>query len=355
MPQSAASFWTQTDAGADRAAVIPPLNEKRAFLASGAAWPDEPPPFCIETPSSLVFLTRHRAFKLKKPVVLPDADLRRLADRARICAEDFRLNRMFAPEVYRRLVPLVREGDGRLVLGGRGRVVDWLVEMVRLPAAQMLDRRLAVGPCPRRDEIADLGARLIASYHRQPWHWRAGVIYHARLTAILRADAACLVQQERHLAVFPLVDLLAWVALRLAMAAPEIRLRGVMGLLCDGHGDMRIGHVCLSDPPLAFHRVAASPDMRLIDPYHELTALGLDAAQLGAEWIGPALLDQLAQAGLRPPSRRLLGLYAVLQCLTQARAAIDPAHMAAGQTPAQGLSRMRCLLAMAARIGERTP
>ena len=328
------------------------LGEKRAFLASGAAWPDERPPVCIETPRSLVFVTQHLVYKLKKPLHLPSGDLRFLGPRARICAEDFRLNHRFAPDLYLGLVPLVRGIDGALVLGGHGRVVDWLLVMKRLPAAQMLDRRLAVGPTPHWDEMADFGARLIRSYERQPGGLLAGLVYHKHLRTNLASDAQHLTMLLPHLGTFPLADLLAWSATRLAFAAPEIWMRAMMGCLRKGHGDLRARHVCLTDPPFAFHRVAVVPDDLLVDPYYEITGLGLDAAKSGVEWIGPALLSQLTQTGFRPPSPRLLVLYAVLQCLAQARAALALSLVTTPSPQTQDLHQVRCRLAMAVRIAE---
>lgn len=331
------------------------FHEKRAFLASGAAWPEEGPPLCVETPRSLVFLTRNRAFKLKKSLPRKGDDPRHMARRARDCAEDFTLNRALAPEVHLGLVPLVRAADGSLALGGQGRVVDWVMEMARLPAAQMLDRRLVSGPPPCRDDIVALATRLVASYRRDTSGWRAGAAYHARLTGALEADAGHLTGLLPRLGSFPLADLLGWARVRLALARPELRVRGVLGLLRTGPGGLCLEHLCLSDPPLVFHHVAVPKDGRLTDPYHDFAGLGLDAAELGAEWIGPVLLDHLAQSGLRPPSPRVLGLYAVLHCLTQARLAATPdphlpgPHLS-GALPAPGIDRLRRVLAMAMRI-----
>lgn len=83
-----------------------------------------------------------------------------------------------------------------------------------------------------------------------------------------------------------------------------------------------------------------------------MTELGLEAAQSGADWIDPALFDQRVQGGALPPCRGVLGLHAVLHCLTQARLAVAPLADATESAWALGLPKLRCVLAMAVRIAD---
>ena len=53
-----------------------------------------------ETHISWVFLMGDRAYKLKKPIVLPFVDYGTPARRRVMCEEEVRLNRRLAPEVY---------------------------------------------------------------------------------------------------------------------------------------------------------------------------------------------------------------------------------------------------------------
>lgn len=298
------------------------LAEKRDFLMRDA-WPDNPPQRCIETHAALIFLTRRRAYKLKKPVLLPHADMRSLSARAALCAEELRVNRALAGAVYLGLIALVRRPDGALCLGGVGRVVDWLVEMVRLPAAQMLDSRIAKGPPPRRDEIAGFAAAMIAFYRRQIAPPHAGARYFARLTREMATDLDHLARMRPHLGDSLTEALCRGAPARLAAMRPAIRARGKAGLIIEGHGDLRAEHVCLTRPPLAFDRVEFDHDFRLVDPYDEMAGLGLECARLGVDWIGPMLVAQLTAAGFAPPPPALQRVYLVARCLTQARLAID--------------------------------
>ena len=324
------------------------LSEKRAFLMH-RAWP-ESPPRCIETHASLIFLTRDRAFKLKKPVLLPHADMRTLAARAALCAEELRLNRALAGDTYRGLTAVVRRPNGSLCLGGAGRVVDWLVEMIRLPEAQMLDKRLVDGPEPRRDEITDFGQAMITFYRRQVAPPHAGATYFDRLTREMATDLRHLNRMRAHLGQ-SLSDALCQSApVQLAAMRGAILARGKAGLVFEGHGDLRAEHVCLTRPPLAFDRVEFDHDFRLIDPHDEIAGLGLECARLGGDWIGPMLAAQLAMAGFAPPPPALHRVYVVARCLTQARLAIDHLRDPNPRTPAKWAPRARNFLDMACAV-----
>lgn len=329
------------------------LARTRAFLASGAPWPGEPPPECIETHASLVFLTRDRAFKLKKPVRLSHVDLTTLAARARSCREELRLNRELAGEVYRGLVPLTRRADGGLRLGGDGPIADWLVEMVRLPAASMLDRRLAAGPPPVLAEIEAACDVLLAFYAARPSPPDAGERVFRRLLRESRINADHLAELAGALGGPLPRDLVEGAVAEVEARRGEILARGAAGVIVEGHGDLRPEHVCLTRPPVVFDRVEFDHDFRLVDPFDEFDTLGRECALLGGGWIRGVLLHRLAAAGVAPPGPGLLRLYGVVHWLTRARLAIDHLRDATVRTPRKWPALARRCLAEAAAVRER--
>lgn len=109
----------------------------------------------LETHISWVFLTDRFVYKLKKPVQFDFIDFGTLERRRQACQDEVRLNRRMAPDVYRGVLPVCRQPNGTLQLGGAllqgatregtGEVVDWVVQMERLPAEQMLDELIRKG------------------------------------------------------------------------------------------------------------------------------------------------------------------------------------------------------------------
>ena len=67
----------------------------------------------IDTHAASVFLAGSRAFKVKRAVRFPFLDYSTLEKRKEACEAELRVNRPFAPEIYRRVVPITRAGDGR--------------------------------------------------------------------------------------------------------------------------------------------------------------------------------------------------------------------------------------------------
>ncbi|MDU8912343.1 hypothetical protein [Aestuariicoccus sp. MJ-SS9] len=334
--------------GCKRAEVT--LAAKRAFLESGAAWPGEATPECVETHGSLVFLTSDRAWKMKKPERRHFLDLSTLAARQVACQEELRLNLELAGDVYRGLTPLVAGADGALSLGGEGQIVEWLVEMRRLPENQMLDQRLQHGPPPQRAEIDGVADRMIAFYRTASHPEGAGQAFLARQCREARINSAHLTEMRHRLGA-PFDAGLAESGLARMMAcADEILERGAGGIIVEGHGDLRPEHVCLMTPPVIFDRLEFDQELRLADPYEEFNYLGLECEALGAGWIRDALLTRLGQSGIGPPSPALMTAYGVNRCLTRARLAIDHLRDADIRTPQKWPAQARYYLARAATL-----
>ena len=94
----------------------------------------------IDTHASVVFLDDNRALKVKRAVRLPFLDYSTLEKRKGACEEELKINSAYAPELYRRVVPITRRDDGVFEVGGTGTPVEWAVEMVRFDEQRTFDR-----------------------------------------------------------------------------------------------------------------------------------------------------------------------------------------------------------------------
>ena len=141
------------------------IEEKIAFLRQPDIYPDRPKRVeVIETHMSWVFLTENLVYKLKKPVRYDFLDFSTLEARQKDCEWEVSLNRRLAGQVYLGTVPLTIQGDGGLQLDGEGRVVDWLVQMRRLPADRMLDAAIREGTVDAED-VQKL-SQVLADFYR---------------------------------------------------------------------------------------------------------------------------------------------------------------------------------------------
>jgi aminoglycoside phosphotransferase family enzyme/predicted kinase len=96
----------------------------------------------IETHVSWVLLTGEFAYKIKRPVHYDFVDLRSAERRAVLCAEELRLNRRFAPELYVRVCPITAQA-GEARIDGSGPVIEHAVQMRQFPHCDELDQLLA--------------------------------------------------------------------------------------------------------------------------------------------------------------------------------------------------------------------
>ncbi len=303
------------------------LEERVQALCDPDTYPEEHPRSIEtrETHMSWVFLTETHAYKLKKPVRDALRDLVTAERRRESCALEVELNRPLAPGVYRGVVALMRDAEGRLRLGeetGQGRqdaVVDWLVAMRRLPEHRMLDRAIEEG-------TADTGAllrvaeRLVAFYRetvRAEWTPEA---YRKRLAEDLE-------KSHREIAELlpsgpPPRDLARAQHAFIEREATLLGERVESGRIVEAHGDLRPEHVCLEPDPVIIDRLELARRLRLLDTVSELAFLCLECERLGDARVGRLFRRVYgARTDDRPPDR-LWHFYRSLHACTRAALAL---------------------------------
>lgn len=240
-------------------------------LSDPRFYPHEPATVELrETHLSLVFLAGPLAYKLKKPVVLDFVDYGNLERRRLMCAEEVRLNRRLAPDVYLGVRALCADGEGlRLAAADDPDAVEYLVEMRRYDES----RTLASGSASSA-EAAAVGttlARFHAAAERADGGGPAAVkrTYDDTYETLLALDdgsrAAELVAAERFADAFIVENR----ALLLTRAA--------RGLVRDGHGDLRAEHVLLEARAVeVVDCVEFDPRLREIDVGADLAFLLMD-------------------------------------------------------------------------------
>src|SRR6202158_5640843 len=148
----------------------------------------------IDTHGASVFLEGERALKIKRAVRFPFLDSSTLDKRKAACDEEIRINRPFAPQIYRRVVPITQSDDGSLEIDGTGMPVEFAIEMTRFDERRTFDHLAEAGPLD--PSLIDAVAEAIAASHRSaplapagPWIRSIPGIIEGN-TAAFR-DAAC--------------------------------------------------------------------------------------------------------------------------------------------------------------------
>lgn len=326
-----------------------PIERKVAFLSRPGTYGQQGRVEVVETHLSWVFLTKTRAYKLKKPVHLQQdsLDLRRISQREVNCAEELRLNRRLSPDVYLGRFPLTLDDWGILALDGVGEVVDWLVAMRRLPAKHMLEQAIANGRVDE-DALRDVVRTLVHFYQQvaEP----AGLspaAYRALLAKGLEEDRRALAKRGYGLSVAAIEELAAQQR-RLLHGRPELfDERVAAGRVVEGHGDLRPEHVCL-EPLAVIDCLEFSRELRTVDAADELAFLALECERLEAGQLGALVLDEYRAASGDAPPPELLAFYRRYRAMRRAKIAawhLDDAEVSA---PERWRERARRYLALAA-------
>ncbi|MBI4539563.1 MAG: AAA family ATPase [Gemmatimonadetes bacterium] len=268
-----------------------------------------------QTHISVVFLAGAYAYKVKKPVELGFLDFTTLEKRLHFCREEIRLNRRLAAGVYLGVVPIT-ERNGRIEVGGHGRVLDYAVMMERLPPHATLRERL------RRGEVdeAAIGtlARRIARFHAGADGGPA-VARYGRWEVVARNARENFVQSRRHVgatisaAVFRRLEALT--EAHLDRLRPVIERRAREGLPRDTHGDLHLEHVYWfpdREPPrdfLILDCIEFNERFRYADPVADIAFLFMDLASHGRRDLAGRLGDTYFEAANDPEGRSLLPFY----------------------------------------------
>lgn len=275
-----------------------------------------------ETSKSWIFITPETVYKLKKKVRDDLQDLTSLRARHDNTLTEIDLNRRLAPNTYLSAVRVGKSTDGTLCLDGTGETVDWLVKMQRLPDDRMLDVLI-----DKHDAASSvltsymdvLATELVTFYRDAP----ATNLTADELTTILHdqqeMNRATLFRPEfsahhqRFDAVFRAYDA------KFDQFFARFTTRVDQGWIRECHGDLRPEHICLTDPPVVFDCLEFNRNLRLVDPFSEVTFLGLECDLLGAPWIKPHLISALETELQNRPDPELLRFYEVIHALLRAR------------------------------------
>jgi uncharacterized protein len=231
----------------------------------------------IDTHAASLFLAGERAFKVKRAVRFPFLDYSTLAKRKAACETELAINRRTAPGIYRRVIAITRESDGRLALDGRGEPVEWVLEMHRFDERQTLDHLAAAGKIDAA--LADALGRTVAASHADAAP-ADGARWIAALESYIGEHRDAFGQRPD---LFPTDANRAFAeAGRAAFARirPLLEERRRLGFIRRIHGDLHLGNiVLLDDRPVLFDAIEFSEVIASGDVLYDLAFLLMDLVE----------------------------------------------------------------------------
>ena len=212
---------------------------------------------------------------MKRAVRYSFLDFSSLAKRRRALEAELELNRRTAPMLYRRLVAVRRAPDGGLALEGRGRPLEWLLEMRRFDQAALLDRIAAQGELT----VATIDALAveIALFHEQAER-RPDLGGHAGMRQVIDGNALDLGSLAGRILARDRVDELnRRTGAELERQSDRLERRRRAGFVRHCHGDLHLGNIVLLDRrPVLFDCLEFDPALATIDTFYDLAFLLMD-------------------------------------------------------------------------------
>jgi hypothetical protein len=243
----------------------------------------------IDTHAASVFLSGSRALKIKRAVRFPFLDYSTLAKRKAACDEELRINHVFAPQIYRRVVPITQSGDDCFAVDGDGAAVEWAIEMTRFDERLTLDHLAEAKPLSF--DFAENVADVIAASHASapiaataPWVDSIPLVI-ARNTEAFRS-AKCFRAED----IQALDD-----ASHSAFARTQILLerRGQQGFVRRCHGDLHLANIVSIDGrPVLFDAIEFDPAIASIDVLYDLAFPLMDLHCYGQSEAADVILNR---------------------------------------------------------------
>jgi uncharacterized protein len=274
----------------------------------------------LETHISWIFLAGPFAYKVKKPVKTAFLDYRSLEARQRYCAEELRINRQFAPELYIAVVPIVARGE-KLAVEAEGEPIEAAVKMHRFGSQDLLSDRLWAGQV-KLSEIERLAeriarfhaaARVVApSDHRVQSTILGNAIENLTdLQPVITGEAAAMLR-----------SLQIWTRDLFEELEPIQQQRFKNGFVRECHGDMHAGNIVhWKGDLLPFDGIEFNDSFRCIDVLNDLAFLSMDLLARGHNPLRHALINAYVELTADREALALLRWYEVYRALVRAKVA----------------------------------
>lgn len=228
----------------------------------------------IDTHAAMVFLAGDDAYKVKRPVRYAYLDFSTLERRKAACDHEMEVNRAYAGEIYRGVVPITRDAAGGLAIDGDGVPVEWAVHMQRFDETATLDRAILAGPLPA--DVLDMLADRLAEAHTEAAR-RDGHPWIDDLGSYLDDNAASFAAAPDLFPVDEAERLDARAREALAAIRPLLEARGRAGKVRHIHGDCHLGNVAMIDgAPRFFDAIEFDDRIATGDVLYDLAFLVMD-------------------------------------------------------------------------------
>jgi aminoglycoside phosphotransferase family enzyme/predicted kinase len=276
----------------------------------------------IETHISWLLLAGEFAYKIKKPITLPFLDYCTLAKRRRCCAQELRLNRRYAADIYLNIVPITGTAADPS-FGGDGIPIEYVVKMRRFDEAGRLDHLCARGELTTA-QVSALAQTAAAFHHdaaiaKQDTHFG---LPEAVIAPVLANFAELQAQLTDTVCLAMLEPLLMWTQAEIKALTPLFYTRKAAGKIRECHGDLHLGNIVIIDGKVRlFDCIEFNEDLRWIDIASDIAFSYVDLIDHQQPGLGAWLLNEWLSVNGDYDAVAVLRFYAIYRALVRAKVA----------------------------------
>lgn len=263
----------------------------------------------IQTHISWVFITDNFAYKVKKPVDLGFLNFTTLRRRHHYLREELVLNRRLCPDIYLGVLPITAPSGG-VRIGGKGRSLEYILRMVRMPQDRMMDEVADRGEL-NREHLDRIIERLVPFYAQAATGPRINRYGEPATIAYNHEENFSLTE---HLAgnILPrplFEEIRAFARLFLAQHRALFRERIREGRIRDCHGDLHMKNICLADGVHIFDCIEFNPRFRYGDVAADIDFLAMDLDFHGFRDLSRYFVERFAALSNDPHLIQMLDFY----------------------------------------------
>jgi len=254
-------------------------------------YPDHPKEVgFFETHISLLFFTGNHVYKVKKPVDFGFLDFTSLEKRRFFCDEEVRLNRRLSPGIYLATARITQDGD-RILLDGKGEVVEYAVKMKQIPEELLMDRLLQKKQVTLK-MIEAVAGKLVHFYFTAESN--ESIKSFGRPERVKQDTDENFEQTTRYIGITISKDVYEEVRHRtndfFRTGAKIFYQRIASDKIRDCHGDLRLEHIFLGDEISIFDCIEFNERFRYTDVAADMAFLAMDLDYHGREDLSEHLI-----------------------------------------------------------------
>ena len=275
----------------------------------------------IQTHISFIFIAGDLVYKVKKAVDFGFLDFTTLEKRKYYCDKEILLNRRFAPDVYNDVVGIVEDKEGNLLLGNGETIVEYAVEMKKIPEEKMLYRLMEAGKVTE-DNVKRVGKHLAHVYGNIPSDEESkafGTFDVISTNVIENFD------QTKKYAGGPVSEeafnaLESWSRSFMNRNSALFDMRIGQGCIKDCHGDLHLQHICIEDDAISvFDCIEFNERFRFGDVASDVAFLSMDFDFNGRSDLGDIFVNTYIDESGDVTLRDVLQFYKVYRAMVRAK------------------------------------